>query len=291
VSQIKQIKQTITSTKKTKKITHAMQLVSTSKLAKTQHNMEKTRPYTEKIKEVIGHIAQSQTDYQHPYLQAQPVQRACMIIITSDRGLCGNLNLALFKQAITCLQKWQQQGIESLVVPIGQKGVQFFQRIGMPMLCQTTHLGDYPSTADVISALQPVLHGYRTGEIHHIELLHNQFAGLMTQIPHQHTLLPLPKEDIKTANTYQWDYIYEPHPEQILNNLLNRYVETILYQAVIENIAAEQAARMMAMRNASDNADQVIRELHLAYNKARQASITRELAEIVSGATSIEHAS
>ncbi|MDN3516602.1 F0F1 ATP synthase subunit gamma [Aquisalimonas lutea] len=290
MSGAKEIRTKIKSVQSTQKITGAMEMVAASKMRTAQSRMEATRPYAEKIRAVIGHLAHAQPEYRHSFLVEREVKRVGYIVVTSDRGLCGGLNANLFRKLLPELQHCDQQGVGVDVCPIGNKGAQFLNRLSnIRIAAQATHLGDSPHIADLIGTIKVMLDAYREGELDQIVLVYNRFVNTMTQQPTLEKVLPLPafEDPVLDEQRYGWDYIYEPDPASVLDDLLQRYVESLVYQAVVENIASEQAARMVAMKAASDNAESLIDELQLVYNKARQAAITTELTEIVSGAAAV----
>jgi F-type H+-transporting ATPase subunit gamma len=282
----REIKTKINSIKKTQKITSAMQLVAVSKMRRAQDRMLRTRPYATKIQRVVSHVAKSHSEYRHPYLSPREnPKRIGYIIVSTDRGLCGGLNINLFRAIIPNMQAWSQKGVEADLCVIGQKGENFFRRIGANVIAQADHLGDTPSINDLIGIVKTMLDRFNDGELDELYLASNEFINTMTQKPKITRLLPITVPD-KAENKY-WDYIYEPDAREILDVLLVRYVELQVYQAVIENLACEQSARMVAMKNATENAGEIIRDLQLIYNKARQAAITQEIAEIVGGAAAV----
>lgn len=282
----KEIRTKIASVKNTQKITRAMEMVAASKMRKAQQQMERSRPYAKKILQVIGHLGHARPDYKHPYMIARPIKRVGVIVVSSDRGLCGGLNTNLFKAALGQLKKWKNDSIEFDLCTIGSKANMFFKRVGGNLVAEASHLGDAPSIEALIGIVKVMLDAYSEGKIDQLVVVYNRFVNTMTQEPQVETLLPVePIDDEKLK--HHWDYIYEPTSEEVLNYLLVRYIESRVYQGMVENIACEQAARMVAMKNASENAVSLIGELQLAYNKARQASITQELSEIVSGAAAV----
>lgn len=283
----KEIRTKIASVKNTQKITRAMEMVAASKMRKAQQQMEHSRPYANKILQVIGHLGHARPDYQHPYMIARPIKRVGVIIVSSDRGLCGGLNTNLFKTALQQLKKWKNDGIDVDLCTIGNKASMFFKRVGGNLIAQASHLGDSPTIESLIGIVKVMLDAYSDGTIDHLVIMYNRFINTMTQAPQVETLLPIEPIDDEKLKKYHWDYIYEPNSEEVLNYLLVRYIESRVYQGMVENIACEQAARMIAMKNASENAVTLIGELQLAYNKARQAAITQELSEIVSGAAAV----
>ena len=282
----KEIRNQIGSIKSTQKITSAMEMVAASKMRKAQERMQATRPYAEKMRQVIGHIAKSNKDYRHPFMQEREVKRVGYIVVSSDRGLCGGLNTNAFKLLVREMREWKQQGIETDICAIGQKGASFFRNYGGNVVAAVTHLGDSPSADQLIGSVKVMLDSFVEGKIDRLFLISNEFVNTMTQSPKALQLLPLPEGDDEEIG-HQWDYIYEPDSRPILDGLMPRYIESQVYQGVVENLACEQAARMIAMKSATDNAGSIIDELQLAYNKARQAAITQEISEIVSGVASV----
>jgi F-type H+-transporting ATPase subunit gamma len=239
------------------------------------------------MRKVIGHIALGSLEYKHPYLEEREVKRVGYIIISTDRGLCGGLNVNLFKAALGSMKQWKEQGVETSLALVGAKACGFFARYGGKVLAQVSGFGDNPTVNDLIGSVRVMLQAYDNGEIDRLYLVNNKFVNTMVQQPAVDQLLPLPKsEDAKMAKRH-WDYLYEPDPKFLMDQLLSRYIESQVYQGVVENLASEQAARMVAMKAATDNADNLITDLQLVYNKARQASITQELTEIVSGAAAV----
>jgi ATP synthase, F1 gamma subunit len=282
----KEIRNKIKSIRNTQKITRAMEMVAASKMRAAQGRMAAARPYAEKIRTVIGHLAHAHPEYHHPYLIAREIKRAGLILVSSDRGLCGGLNINLFKVAVAKMRKYRDAAIELDLCIVGNKGLAFFKRLGGNIVAQATHLGDAPHIEDLIGTVKVLLDAYQAGRIDHVQIIYNKFINTMTQRPQLEQLLPL-EASAEQALKHYWDYIYEPDAKEVLDTLLTRYIESLVYQGVVENIACEQAARMVAMKSASDNAGNLIDELQLAYNKARQASITRELSEIVGGAAAV----
>ncbi len=283
----REIKTKIKSVQNTRKVTRALEMVSASKIRKAQERMKVSRPYARVMKQVIGHLAQASTDYQHPYMvERKDVKRVAYIIVSSDRGLAGGLNNNMFRKLVTEFQKWQAQGVEVDVVTIGQKASVFFRRLKVNMLATVTHLGDIPKLEQLIGVIKVALDGYKAGDIDRVFVCYNDFVNTMTQKATFDQLLPLPASDTPVGK-HDWDYIYEPSAEDVLDHVLTRYIESLVYQAVLENVASEHAARMVAMKAASDNASKLIDTLNLVYNKARQAAITQEISEIVSGAAAV----
>ncbi len=283
----KEIRTKIASIKSTQKITRAMEMVAASKMRKAHDRMHRSRPYAEKIRAVIGHLAHAHPEYKHPYMIPRDVKRIGVIIISSDRGLCGGLNTNIFKLTVSSMKEWQDEGREIDICTIGNKGASFFKRLGGNIVAQPTNLGDTPSLEDLIGAVKVMLDAYDNGKIDQLFVVYNHFINTMTQKPTVQQLLPI-KADVEDEKLgHHWDYIYEPESQEVLDGLLMRYIESLVYQSVVENIASEQAARMVAMKSASDNAGDLIDEFQLAYNKARQAAITQELSEIVAGAAAV----
>lgn len=281
----KEIKGRIRSIESTKKITRAMELIAASKLRKARDRVEASKPYAARIMEVIAHLAHAHAEYRHPYLEKRAVKRVGMIVITTDRGLCGGLNTHLFKKVLKDLRALNDQGIDVDVALIGHKAEVFFKRLPVKILAYAHHLGDAPSTKDIIGSVRVMLDAFNNGEIDELHLYSNEFINTIKQHPQSHLLLPVAVA--KDERSTHWDYLYEPDAKALLTLLLERYVESVVYQGVVENIACEQASRMMAMKSATDNASEVIHDLKLDYNKARQALITKELSEIVSGAEAV----
>jgi len=282
----KEIRTKIASVKSTQKITKAMQMVATSKMRRAQDRMKLARPYAEKIRQVIGHLTQANPDYRHPYLIEREPKSIGIIVISTDRGLAGGLNANIFKQVLLLTRDWQARGAQVSLCLIGSKGLAFFRRLQMPVLAQVTGLGDKPHVKDLIGSVKVMLDAYRDGQIDRLFLVNAQFVNTMTQKPTAEQLLPIEAVDVAGLAEH-WDYIYEPDAQEILEGLLMRYIESQVYRGAVENVASEMAARMVAMKAASDNAGKLIGELQLVYNKARQAAITKELAEIVGGAAAV----
>ena len=283
----KEIRTQIASIKNTQKITKAMEMVAASKMRKAQDRMNATRPYARKMLNVIGHLANANTEYSHPFLlPREEVKRVGYIIVSSDRGLCGGLNINAFKAALKDMQQWQEKNIEIDFCLIGAKGTQFFKKFSSSVISQVSHLGDEVHLSELIGTVKSMLDAYTERKVDRVFLVENEFVNTMTQKPKVSTLLPLAPEDNDELK-HHWDYIYEPDAKEVLDGLLTRYAESIVYQAVVENVACEMAARMIAMKSASDNAGDLISELQLAYNKARQAAITQEISEIVGGAAAV----
>lgn len=284
----KEIRNKIGSVQNTQKITKAMEMVAASKMRKTQEAMQSSRPYAQTMRKVIGHIALGSLEYKHPYLEEREAKRVGYIIVSTDRGLCGGLNINLFKQAINNVQTWTEKGAEVDLALIGAKATAFFNNYGGNVTAQVSGLGDSPTVDELIGTVGVMLKKYDEGQLDRLYLVYNKFVNTMVQEPVIDQLLPLPKsEDEEMQRNHSWDYIYEPEPKPLLDALLVRYVESQVYQGVVENLASEQAARMVAMKAATDNAGDLIDDLQLVYNKARQAAITQELSEIVSGASAV----
>jgi F-type H+-transporting ATPase subunit gamma len=278
----KEIKSKIGSVKNTQKITSAMEMVAASKMRKAQDSMAASRPYAENMRNVIGHIALGNLEYRHPYMEEREAKRVGYIVVSTDRGLCGGLNINLFKKVLADAGKQQTAGAEVEFAVVGSKATSFFNNMGAKVVSQISGLGDNPSLTDLVGSVKVMLDAYDNGEIDRLFIVYNKFVNTMTQKPTIDQLLPLPKSD-DDAIKHRWDYIYEPDAQAILEHLLVRYTESQVYQGVVENLACEQAARMVAMKSATDNAG----DLQLVYNKARQASITQELGEICAGAAAV----
>jgi F-type H+-transporting ATPase subunit gamma len=283
----KEIRVKITSIKNTQKITRAMEMVAASKMRKTQDRMQATRPYSRKIAQIIKHLSTANPEYKHPYTIARPVRQVGVILVSSDRGLCGGLNANLFRLALRKMREWSGNDIGVRLSVIGQKGSSFFNSIGAELTAQATRLGDRPHLEDIIGVIKVMLDEYTEGKVDEVHLVYNEFVNTMTQKPNIIKLLPISPTDIVEDKKSQWDYLYEPDAKEVLDQLLIRYVESLVFQGLVENNACEQAARMVAMKSASDNAGKLIKELQLIYNKARQAAITQEIAEIVGGAAAV----
>ena len=284
----KEIRVKIKSVQNTQKITKAMEMVAASKMRKAQERMLAARPYAEKIHNVVWRMAQASSEYKHPFLiEREEVKRVGFIVVTSDRGLCGGLNVNLFRKLVIEMKSWQEQGVEIDIAVIGKKGVAFFKRMGGNIVSQTTQIGDAPSLNDLIGSIKTMLDSYTEGNIDRLFLINNEFVNTMTQTPGVEQVVPahIDEPDEKLAS--HWDYIYEPDSKPVMDALLTRYLESQIYKSVVENIASEQASRMVAMKAATDNAGNLIDELQLVYNKARQAAITQEISEIVSGAAAV----
>jgi F-type H+-transporting ATPase subunit gamma len=282
----KEIRTKIASVKSTQKITKAMQMVATSKMRRAQERMKLARPYAEKMRTVIGHLNEANPDFKHPFLLEREPKAIGFIIISTDRGLAGGLNANLFKQVLLQMREWQNKGAAVSVSIVGTKGTAFFRRLGTPLLGTVSGLGDRPHIKDLLGTIKVMLDAYREGKIDRLYLANAKFVNTMTQQPSITQLLPVNAADNQGLPEH-WDYIYEPDAQAILDGLLMRYVESQVYQGVVENVASEMAARMVAMKAATDNAGKLIEDLQLVYNKARQAAITKELSEIVGGAAAV----
>ncbi|MEI7035377.1 F0F1 ATP synthase subunit gamma [Fulvimonas yonginensis] len=301
----REIKTKIKSTQNMRKVTRALEMVSASKIRKAQDLMKASRPYARMMRRVIAHVAQANTDFKHPFLvERENVARVAFVVISTDRGLCGGLNSNLFRRVLPAIRQWQEQNVQVDVVAIGQKAIQFFRRIkGINLVGSVSHLGERPKLEQLVGVIKVVLDAYMANGLDRVFLAYNDFVNTMTQKPMVDALLPLPLVAAELAaqqssgdsayagitleQTHDWDYIYEPDAAAVLEHVLGRYVESVVYQGVLENLASEHAARMVAMKAASDNANKVIAELTLSYNKARQAAITQEISEIVGGAAAV----
>jgi len=283
----KEVRTQIKSIKNTQKITKAMQMVAASKMRKAQDRMRASRPYSDKMKNVVTHMGNAHPEYKHPYLVEREAKRVGLIVISTDRGLCGGLNINLFKQAITSMKEWRDQNLEVDVAVIGTKAMGFFKRLGGNVVSENSHLGDEPKIEELIGSVKVMLDAFDEGSIDRLYIANNVFVNTMTQQPSVEQLLPVVGDDSDEQIIHHWDYIYEPGAKEVMDALLMRYIESLVYQGLVENIACEMAARMVAMKAATDNAGNLIDELQLVYNKARQAAITQELSEIVSGAAAV----
>jgi F-type H+-transporting ATPase subunit gamma len=284
----KEIRSKIRSVKNMQKITGAMEMVAASKIRKAQNQMEASRPYAERIRRVVGHLAHANPDYKHPFLIEREAKRVGYIIISTDRGLCGGLNVNMFKTVIGELAKRKKEGVEVDLALVGAKAVQFFRRLGGNVVGTATHLGDKPQVNDLIGSIKIMLDSYSDGKIDRLFLVHNTFVSTMSQKPEAHTILPVSSIDLGQESLQEhWDYIYEPDAGELLDDVLMRYIESQVYRGAVENFACEMAAKMVAMKSATDNAGEIIDKLQIAYNKARQASITQEISEIVGGAAAV----
>jgi F-type H+-transporting ATPase subunit gamma len=283
----KEIRTKISSIKNTQKITKAMEMVAASKMRKAQDRMQGSRPYADKMRQVIGHLYHANPEYRHSFMAVERERkRVGYIVISSDRGLCGGLNNNLFRMLVREIKAQRDNGVEADFCTIGSKALGFFKRVGGRILAQATHLGDAPHVEDLIGTVKVMLDAYESGEIDAVYIAYNNFVNTMTQSPVVEQLVPLKAESVKNLS-HHWDYIYEPDARTVIDNLLVRYLESLVYQSVVENGACEQSARMVAMKAASDNAGDLINELQLIYNKARQAAITQEISEIVGGAAAV----
>ena len=282
----KEIRTKIESVQNTQKITSAMEMVAASKMRRAKERMAAARPYAEKMRSVVGHLANAHPEYKHPFLIERDVKRVGYIVVSSDRGLCGGLNINIFKAVLASMKEWDDKDVEIDVCTIGKKAGSFFSRVGGNIVGNLADYGDAPRAHELIGAVKVMLDAYYEGKIDRLFLVFNDFVNTMTQQAHVEQLLPLPAEDNKELK-HHWDYIYEPGAKEVLDSLLMRYIESLVYQGVVENIACEMSARMIAMKSATDNAGDIIDELQLIYNKARQAAITQEISEIVSGAAAV----
>ena len=283
----REIKTKIKSVQNTRKVTRALEMVSASKIRKAQDRMKTSRPYARAMKQVIGHLAQANTDYQHPFMvERKDVKRVGFIIVSSDRGLAGGLNNNLFRKMLGEIRQWNEKGVEVDVVTIGQKASVYFRRVKVNMLASVSHLGDTPKLDQLIGVIKVMLDAYTEASLDRVFVVYNDFVNTMTQRAAFDQLLPLPAAETQVAR-HDWDCIYEPDAATVLDHVITRYIESLVYQAVLENIASEHAARMVAMKAASDNASKLIGTLQLVYNKARQAAITQEISEIVGGAAAV----
>ncbi|TCV96283.1 ATP synthase F1 subcomplex gamma subunit [Luteibacter rhizovicinus] len=298
----REIKTKIKSTQNMRKVTRALEMVSASKIRKAQDMMKASRPYARLMRKVIAHVAQASTDFTHPFLTERTnVARVGYIVVSTDRGLAGGLNSNLFRRTLIAVREWQEKGVDVDIVAVGQKAVQFFRRIkGVNLIGTATHLGDRPKLEDLIGVIKVVLDAYTANSLDRVFLVYNDFVNTIVQKPTVHALLPLQlvatemeqaegagADNVKVEQKHDWDYIYEPDARTVLEHVMGRYIESVVYQAALENLASEHAARMVAMKAASDNANKVIDELTLVYNKARQAAITQEISEIVGGAAAV----
>jgi F-type H+-transporting ATPase subunit gamma len=283
----REIKTKIKSVQNTRKVTRALEMVSASKIRKAQDRMKASRPYARMMRQIVGHLAVANTDYVHPFMvERTDVKRVGYVIISSDRGLCGGLNSQMFRRILADMRVWQDKGVEIDLVCVGQKASTFFRRLKVNMIGSVTHLGEQPQVDKLIGVIKVMLDGYEAGSLDRVFLCYNDFINTMTQKPVQDQLLPLPASTTLDSR-HSWDYIYEPDAGTVLDHVITRYVESLVYQAVLENLASEHAARMVAMKSASDNATKLIGTLQLIYNKARQAAITQEISEIVGGAAAV----
>ena len=284
----KEIRTKIKSVENTRKITRAMEMVAASKMRKAQERMRAARPYAEKIRQVAAHLSRAHPEYKHPFIaKRETIKNVGMIIITSDKGLCGGLNTNILRMVVSRMKEWENQGKGISVCPIGNKGFGFMTRVGAKVKSHLTGMGDTPHIEKLIGAVKVMLDAYIAGEVDAVHISYNHFINTMKQEPRVEQLLPLSDESMDSTGGVIWDYIYEPDAKMVVDELMVRYVESLVYNAVTENQASEQSARMVAMKAASDNAKNVIGELKLVYNKARQAAITKEISEIVGGAAAV----
>jgi len=283
----KEIRNQISSIKSTQKITSAMEMVAASKMRKAQDRMSLGKPYSEKIRSVVSHLASANPEYKHIYLQEREVKRVGYIVVATDRGLCGGLNTNLFKKVVQDMKRYADNAVEIDLCTIGQKAISFFKSYGGNVVAALSHLGDAPAAHELIGSVKVMLDAYDSGKIDRLYVVYNEFVNTMTQAPRVQRLLPLQADENSNELKHHWDYIYESDAKELLDGLLTRYIESQVYQAVVENVACEQAARMIAMKAATDNAGELINELQLVYNKARQAAITQEISEIVGGAAAV----
>ncbi len=285
----KEIRKKIKTIQSTQKITRAMEMVAASKMRRAQERMQAARPYAEKIQNVIRHLHYAHPEYHHPFLVTREPKRVGYIVVTSDRGLCGGLNINLLRGLLAEMIPWSEREVSIALCTIGSKGFGFLKRFGADIVSHVSHLGDAPRLEELIGTVKTMLDAYARGELDRLYVVHNRFVNTMTQQARVEALLPLPEAPVeeKERLLHYWDYLYEPEARPVLDDLLTRYIESIVYRGVIENIACEQSARMVAMKSASDNAGTLIDELRLKYNKARQAAITQEIAEIVGGAAAV----
>jgi len=282
----KEIRTKIASVKSTQKITKAMEMVAASKMRRAQERMRLARPYADKIRLVIGHLNQAHPDYKHPFLVEREPKSIGVIVVSTDRGLCGALNTNVFKSTLTLMREWQGKGAKLNFCLLGTKSVGFFRRLGVPILASMTGIGDRPHVKDLLGSVKVMLDAYRDGTIDRLFIVNAEFVNTMTQKPAVTQLLPVQTLDGDDLQE-RWDYIYEPNAAEILDGVLMRYIESQVYRGAVESVACEMSARMVAMKAASDNAGKLIGDLQLVYNKARQAAITKELAEIVGGAAAV----
>jgi F-type H+-transporting ATPase subunit gamma len=283
---LKEIRSQIGSIQNTKKITKAMEMVAASKMRRAKERMQASRPYADKMREVVSHMANGQLEYKHPYTQSREnVKRVGYIIVSTDRGLCGGLNSNLFKAALQDIATWKEKSVDVDIAVFGSKALSAFKRYGV--VAESIQMGDQPSVADLVGTITVMLNAYNEGKIDRLFLVENEFVNSMTQKPRVSQLIPIVPSELEELD-YQWDYLYEPESKIVIDTLMTRYIESLIYQAVVENVACEMSARMVAMKSATDNAGDMIDRLKLKYNKARQAAITQEISEIVSGAAAVE---
>lgn len=282
----REIKKKIASVQTTQKSTRAMQMVAASRMRRTQERMREGRPYSRRIEQVIGHLANASPEYRHTYMVTREVARIGYIVVSTDRGLCGGLNVNLFRELVRRVREWEVAGVDAGLALVGNKAAQFFRAVGGNVLASMGDVGETPEVADLIGGVKVMLDAFAEGRIDRLDIISNEFVNTMTQRPVVRQLLPLPPLESETLK-HRWDYIYEPDARELIEGLVERYIESLVYQAVVENTACEQAARMIAMKNATDNAEEIVAELTLLYNNARQASITQEISEIVGGAAAV----
>jgi F-type H+-transporting ATPase subunit gamma len=287
VAGAREIRTKIKSIASTRKVTRALEMVSTSKIRKAQDLMRASRPYARAMRQVIGHIAHATAEYKHPFMiKRENVKRVGYVVVSTDRGLCGGLNANLFRSLLADIHEWQVKGVEVDVVTIGSKASAFFKRLKVNVVGSVTRLGEKPQIGQLIGIIKVMLDAYSAGRIDRLNIAYNDFVNTMTQKATINQLLPLPPSE-QLVSAHNWDYLYEPDPETVMEHVLTRYIESLVYQATLENLASEHAARMVAMKSASDNATKAIDSLTLVYNKARQAAITQEISEIVGGAAAV----
>ena len=282
----REIKKKIASVQTTQKSTRAMQMVAASRMKRTQDRMQQGRPYSRRIEEVIGHLANASPEYHHTYMILRDVKRIGYIVVSTDRGLCGGLNVNLFRELVRHIKQWEAQGVDAELALVGNKAGQFFRAVGGNVAASMGDVGETPEVADLIGGVKVMLDAFAAGRIDRLDIISNEFVNTMTQRPVIKQLLPLPPME-GAEFEHRWDYIYEPDARDLIEGLVERYIESLVYQAVVENTACEQAARMIAMKNATDNAEEIVSELTLLYNNARQAAITQEISEIVGGAAAV----
>jgi F-type H+-transporting ATPase subunit gamma len=285
----KDIRNKIKSVENTRKITKAMEMVAASKMRRAQERMRSARPYSEKVRHIAGHLAEANPEYRHPFIvKREAVRNVGLVVVTTDKGLCGGMNTNILRVVTHRMRELEAQGIKAQLVAIGSKGLGFLNRIGARVVAQVAQLGDTPHLNRLIGPVKVLLDAHQAGEIDEVHIFYTRFVNSMTQVPVSEQLVPLTSEQLRPqVTTHSWEYIYEPDPQTVIDELLSRYVESMIYRAVAENMASEQSARRMAMKSASDNAGNVIGELNLVYNKNRQAAITKEISEIVSGAAAV----
>jgi F-type H+-transporting ATPase subunit gamma len=282
----KEIRTKIKSIKSTQKITRAMEMVAASKMRKAQDRMRASRPYAQRVRDVIGHLVKGRLDVTHPFLDERTVRRVGYIIVSTDRGLCGGLNINLFKKTLQEMKQWKEQGVDVDIATLGSKAEVFFGRMGGNIVATSAHFGDFPIAKDLVGVIKVMLDAYDEERLDRVYLVFNEFVNTMVQEPTVDMLVPIVDAHPESRSNC-WSYLYEPDPEALLESLIKRYIESLVYQGVVENVACEQASRMVAMKSASDNAGDLINEFQLMYNKARQAAITQELSEIVAGAAAV----